>query len=269
MSTFITEDWLRANHTLSEGSEIRLPVDSRMTPSARELIDARHLLVKFQDDEGRLFVEEQEQLLPVHGLTSEPAAQVAHCELCKQHVQEKPDTLTHLNAQVMVAKNDPRLAFRASLDSSIATAVWLQTEFDKSAALWLADIRSLLGNIMRADALEKALPEQQIVGLSADDLHRLSHQPLKYLGHDHLVPDAAHGRDVALLNLLRTSIRESEICAAQVFIGVDYHVQKADLLQALNRLSSAIYVLMILCLKKEWPDAKTLQRRLAGGTHAA
>ncbi|MCP2004229.1 UNVERIFIED_ORG: ethanolamine utilization cobalamin adenosyltransferase [Buttiauxella agrestis ATCC 33320] len=269
MSTFITEDWLRANHTLSEGSEIRLPVDSRMTPSARELIDARHLLVKFQDDEGRLFVEEQEQLQPVHGLTSEPAAQVAHCELCKQHVQEKPDTLTHLNAQVMVAKNDPRLAFRASLDSSIATAVWLQTEFDKSAALWLADIRSLLGNIMRADALEKALPEQQIVGLSADDLHRLSHQPLKYLGHDHLVPDAAHGRDVALLNLLRTSIRESEICAAQVFIGVDYHVQKADLLQALNRLSSAIYVLMILCLKKEWPDAKTLQRRLAGGTHAA
>ena len=32
--TFITEDWLRDNFTLSEGSEIHLPADSRMTPSA-------------------------------------------------------------------------------------------------------------------------------------------------------------------------------------------------------------------------------------------
>ena len=80
MSTFITEDWLRANHTLSEGSEIRLPADSRMTPSARELIDARHLLVKFQDDDGRRFGEAQEQLQPVHGLTSEAVAQVTVLE---------------------------------------------------------------------------------------------------------------------------------------------------------------------------------------------
>ena len=51
-----------------------------MTPSARELIDARHLRVKFQDDDGRLFVEAQEQLQPVHGLTSEAVAQVTVLE---------------------------------------------------------------------------------------------------------------------------------------------------------------------------------------------
>lgn len=52
--TFITEGWLRDNFTLSEGSEIHLPADSRMTPSARELIESRRLQVKFQDKQGRL-----------------------------------------------------------------------------------------------------------------------------------------------------------------------------------------------------------------------
>lgn len=36
MKDFITEAWLRANHTLSEGAEIHLPADSRLTPSRSE-----------------------------------------------------------------------------------------------------------------------------------------------------------------------------------------------------------------------------------------
>ena len=289
MTTFITEDWLRANHTLSEGSEIRLPSDSRMTPSARELIEGHRLLVKFQDEQGRLFVAPSldtpptalmegddtakiPKLQAVHGLTSQDSVSVASCELCHQTVMHKPDTLTHLNAQVMVAKNDPRLAFRARLDATIAIAVWLQSELKTldSAQYWLADIRSLLGNIMRADALDIPLAAQKIVGLSADELHRLSHQPLKYLGHDHIVPDVTQGREVALLNLLRVSVRETEITAAQVFIGADYHVHKADLLQALNRLSSAVYVLMILCVRQNMhpgalPTTEQLKQRIASG----
>lgn len=53
----------------------------------------------------------------------------------------------------MVAKSDPRLGFRAVLDSTIALAVWLQIELAEPWQPWLADIRSRLGNIMRADAL--------------------------------------------------------------------------------------------------------------------
>ena len=33
MNDFITEAWLRANHTLSEGGEIHLPADARLTPA--------------------------------------------------------------------------------------------------------------------------------------------------------------------------------------------------------------------------------------------
>ena len=210
MNDFITEAWLRANHTLSEGGEIHLPANARLTPSARELLESRHLRVKFLDRQGRLFVEDDEQTpQPVHVLTSRDHPPQACCELCHQPVDKKPDTLTHLTADTLVAKNDPRLAFRAVLDSTIALTVWLQIELAESWQPWLMDIRSRLGNIMRADALEEPLAAQSIAGFSEGQLHRLSHQPLRFLGHDHLVPEARHGREVALLNLLRGKVRDA------------------------------------------------------------
>ena len=87
---------------------------------------------------------------------------------------KKPDTLTHLTADTLVAKNDPRLAFRAVLDSTIALTVWLQIELAEPWQPWLTDIRSRLGNIMRADALEEPLAAQSIAGFSEAQLHRLS-----------------------------------------------------------------------------------------------
>ncbi len=219
--------------------------------------------IKFIDEQGCLFVDdEQQQPQPVHGLTSSDEHPQACCELCRQPVAKKPDTLTHLSAEKMVAKSDPRLAFRAVLDSTIALAVWLQIELAEPWQPWLADIRSRLGNIMRADALGEPLACQAIVGLSDEDLHRLSHQPLRYLDHDHLVPEASHGRDAALLNLLRTKVRETETVAAQVFITRSFEVLRPDILQALNRLSSTVYVMMILSVTKQPLTVKQIQQRL-------
>lgn len=145
------------------------------------MLDSRRLRIKFIDEQGSLFIDdEQQQPQPVHGLTSSDAHPQASCELCHQPVAKKPDTLTHLTADKMVAKSDPRTGFRAALDSTIALAVWLQIELAEPWQPWLADIRSRLGNIMRADAMDEPLDAQAIVGLSDGDLHRLSHQPLRY-----------------------------------------------------------------------------------------
>lgn len=103
---------------------------------------------------------------------------------------------------------------------------------------------------MRADALGELLACQAIVRLSDENLHRLSHQPLRHLDHDHLVPEASHGRDAALLNLLRTKMRETETVAAQVLIIRSFEVLRPDILQTLNRLSSTVYVMMILSITK-------------------
>ncbi|UYZ83662.1 ethanolamine utilization cob(I)yrinic acid a,c-diamide adenosyltransferase EutT [Entomomonas sp. E2T0] len=278
MSNFITEDWLRANYSLSDGTEIRLPADCKLTPAARGLITDHHLVVKFHDEQGRLFVEATEdkptnnnstyqpKLKQVHGLTSQQGHVAAECQLCHQAVAKKPDTLTHLNAHTLVSKSDPRLAFRAKLDSCIAMAVWLQVEATAEPQRWLADIRSVLGNIMRADVLNETLTDFVIAGLDEKAIHKLSHQPLKYIGHDHIVPAVEHGRNACLLNLLRTEIRETETSAASIFIDRDLVVSRPDLMQGLNRLSSAVYVLMLLCVLhetgKEWPTTEMLLAKL-------
>ena len=280
MSNFITEDWLRASYSLSDGTEIRLPAGCRLTPAAHGLITDHHLVIKYYDEQGRLFVSEADEgigtadqsgtyqpaLKHVHGLTSQQGYDVAACQLCHQAVAKKPDTLTHLNAHTLVSKSDPRLAFRAKLDSCIATAVWLQLEVSSNAQLWLADIRSVLGNIMRADALNETLNDFMIGGFDEDAIHKFSHNPIKYLEHDHVVPSSTDGRDSCLLNLLRAQVREVEVVAATIFIDRDLVVSRPDLMQALNRLSSAIYVLMLLCVRYEkehgWPTQEILKARL-------
>lgn len=277
MSLFVTEDWLRANYNLSDGTEIHLPVDCRLTPAARTLISDHHLVIKYLDEQGRLFVEKPEeantqsandnvQLKHVHGLTSQDQRVMSSCQLCQQEVVKKPDTMTHLNAYTLVSKSDPRLGFRAKLDSTISMAVWLQGEVSDYAQSWLTDIRSVLGNIMRADAMDETLPHFAIGGLDEKSIHQLSHFPLKYLEHDHIVPAFEHGKNVCLLNLLRTSIRETEIVAASIFIDRDLVVKRPDIMKGLNRLSSAVYVLMIMCLRvereKAWLTKEALMQAL-------
>lgn len=274
MSTFITETWLRERHGLSEGTELHLPADARLTPAARALIEARRLTVKYHDEQGRLFRDNQAgdgaEPEPVHGLTGQAESVVACCQLCHQPAEHKPEGMTHLNARELVAKNDPRLRLRAQLDAAIALAVWLQVELREPQELvaWLGDLRSVLGQVMRADVLGESLPGFSIGGLDDGALHRFSHAPLKYLGHDHLVPELAHGRACAQLNLLRAKVREVEVCAAEVFIGPGYQLQRKDLLHALNRLSSALYVAMLLSVLhlrgQPWPSREVLLQRLQG-----
>lgn len=273
MGIFITEDWLRSHTPLSDGAEICLPADARLTPAARGLILDRRISVKYEGTGGPLFEKSGE-----FGKSGEMGEGAPHDrdEHADNHVERpenapcsgvpasaKPDTMTHLNAHTLVPKNNPCLLFRGQLDSAIALAVWLQVETEGVARDWLDDIRSVLGKVMRAEVQGDTLAPFAIGGLDAGALHLLSHNPLHTLGHDHLVPEAAHGRTVAMLNLLRTKIREAELAAAAIFIHSDFSVSRPDIMQGLNRLSSAVYVLMILSALahggKPWPSCEQLE----------
>ncbi|MCL1485590.1 MAG: hypothetical protein MH208_15500 [Marinobacter sp.] len=56
---------------------------------------------------------------------------------------------------------------------------------------------------MRCEVTGDELTEISMAELDDDTIHRISHQPLKYLGHDHIVPELKHGANVSLLNVLR------------------------------------------------------------------
>ena len=55
------------------------------------------------------------------------------------------------------------------------------------------------------------------------------------------MPEASDGETIAHLNRLRCQVRETELAAAAAFPNG----QREDLVQALNRMSSAVYLLMI------------------------
>jgi ethanolamine utilization cobalamin adenosyltransferase len=250
---YITESWLAENASLTAGGEVHLPADSRLTPAARDLLGDRKIRIRYMDELGRVFVDgaAADTLQQVHPLTSSATHETAHCLLCQQAVGKKPDALTHLDASTLVAKNDPRIAFRGRLDSAIAHAVLLQTQWQAEAMAttlqrMLADIRAALGNVLRCETLGEPMLPIAMGDFDEAQIHALSHNPLKHLGHDHIVPAIEHGLTVARLNLLRTAIREAEVAGAQAFIGNDFSISRGDLLQALNRLSSAVYVLMLI-----------------------
>lgn len=252
---FITETWLTEHLSLTAGGEVHLPASSRLTPAARDMLNARKIRIRYSDEVGRTFVDtadgNAEKRQQVHPLTSSASRETAHCLLCQQTVGKKPEALTHLNASTLVAKNDPRIVFRGRVDSAIAQTVLLQTLWqaeahDAAAQRMLADIRAALGNVLRSETLGEPMPAVAMGEFDEAQIHTVSHNPLKHLGHDHIVPALEHGLNVARLNQLRTAVREAELAGAQTFIERDFSVSRSDVLQALNRLSSAIYVLMLI-----------------------
>ncbi len=271
MGVYITETWLRETFRLEYGSTIAVPEDARLTPAAQGLLDDRRIVVRFGDTVSREEAEKAKQTSSsesegkhVNPLTGRSDWDEPCCQMCQQTVHKKPDTLTHLDGKHLVSKNDPRLRFRGKLDTAIAHAILVQVEFDPEKkypvlASWVADIRSALGYALRAEATGETMWPFLVGGLDEEAIHKISHNPLKHLGHDHIVPAAEQGVQVARLNLLRAQIREAEMSAAEVFIVRDFHVERPDIMAALNRLSSAVYVLMLLVLLAERGHATNVE----------
>ena len=146
---------------------------------------------------------------------------------------------------------DPRIFLRGKLDTLISSTVLVQTGFDGNNKLpavlrnGLSDINVWLWQILQAEVSGEAVPAQSLCGMNAEAIRLVSHDPMKYLGQGHIVPDVALGPNVALLNWLRAQAREVEVAYVQV------GMEREDILASLNRLSSAIYVLMLLTVVAE------------------
>lgn len=64
----------------------------------------------------------------------------------------------------------------------------------------------------------------------------MSHHPKEYLGIDHILPDYKMGEILIGLNAIRSCAREAELSGIPL--------EREDIIKALNRLSSAVYVMM-------------------------
>ena len=93
--------------------------------------------------------------------------------------------------------------------------------------------------------LEEDLVWDKLCGLTEGEQRHRSHFPQQYYNQPHFMPSFSDGIAIARLNRARTAAREAELAAAEAFSDREGHPTREDLLKALNRMSSMLYILMI------------------------
>ena len=154
------------------------------------------------------------------------------------YMDEKPEHMTHLNGDTLVPKTHPRIAFRGRLDSLEGEMMLCQLALPHLQAE-LGELLGLARAVLQCEVLEKPLEEKPLCGLTEGDIRRRSHFPQEYYGQPHFMPEVTDGETILRLNQLRTMIRATELAAVAAI------PHREDLLRALNRMSSMVYLLMI------------------------
>ncbi|VFQ45053.1 cobalamin adenosyltransferase [Desulfoluna butyratoxydans] len=160
----------------------------------------------------------------------------------------KPEHMTQLTGNRLVPKDHPRIVFRGRLDTCQGEILLLQAKaHDAGKKALVADLSEILEwtrDIMRRDVLDTPMPDKPILGLTDGELRAHSHNPKKYYGVGHLLPTYDMGEMILKLNRLRALVRELEVSAVSV-LKESFQLGTPDMVQALNRMSSAIYIMML------------------------
>ena len=153
-------------------------------------------------------------------------------------MEEKPEHMTHLNGDTLVPKTHPRIAFRGAVDSLEAEIMLCQLALP-ALRDDLGEILTLAREILQCEVLEKTLQDKPLCGLAEAEIRHRSHFPQKVYGQPQFMPEFGDGQTVLLLNKLRTAVRATELAAQRAI------PDRTDILKALNRMSSMVYLLMI------------------------
>lgn len=160
------------------------------------------------------------------------------------YMSEKPEHMTHLHGDILVAKDHPRIVFRGKLDTLESVLILCQLGA-KEISGDLGEVLKLARQILRSEVLGEPLQWDTLCGLTEEEQRKRSHFPQEYYGQPHFMPEASDGLTIGLLNRARCAAREAELAAVRAFRDGDGNVARADILKALNRMSSMIYLLMI------------------------
>ena len=157
---------------------------------------------------------------------------------------EKPEHMTHLHGDVLVPKDHPRIIFRGKLDTLEAELILCQLAEDRLSDP-VGEILALARQIVRCEVLEEELRWGKLCGLTEAEQRRRSHFPQDYYGQPHFTPSAADGAVIARLNRVRCAAREAELAAVAAFRDREGNPTRPDILKAMNRMSSMLYILMV------------------------
>ncbi len=247
----ITEAILRDELRSLKPETYYIPNGKILSPAAREYLQQCKISIKKECEKGM-----EKPATPKVTISNA----VSNTQLAKYideqtgaFFSEKPEHMTHLYENVLVDKNDPRIMFRGKLDTLQALFIVTQAQMELRGSSdklieYLDDIVCVLREIMRCDVLNEEYTNDKIIGLTHEQLRERSHNPMKFFKVEQMVlPDYKLGLDYAELNRLRTAIRETEVSAGMAFT-IGRKCTRPDIIQQLNRLSSAMHIIMCMYL---------------------
>lgn len=205
--------------------------DQKLTPGARDWLAAHKIQAVFP--QGR----------------DDPAAphSAKYRTLFGATLNEKPEHMTHLKGNILVRKDHPRIAFRGMIDALEGEIMLAQQASRDYPALVkeLGEALALVRRLIRCDVLDEPVGELRLCGYDAGQLREYSHYPDKYLGQPHFLPACTDGPALLAVNKVRTLVRQTELSAYGAFKDVEGNVTRGDIILALNRLSSLMWIMMI------------------------
>lgn len=161
----------------------------------------------------------------------------------------KPEHMTHLDHKTMVRKDHPRIAFRGYIDAMEAEILICQYQAVLAGYTQLVmDLQEALDfvrGLIRCDVLGEKVGELRLCGYSAAELRECSHHPEEHFGQPHFMAAVTDGAAILYVNRLRTLVRQSELAAYKAFKDYEGQVTRVDIMQAMNRLSSLMWIMMI------------------------
>jgi ethanolamine utilization protein EutL len=164
----------------------------------------------------------------------------------------KPDHLTHLvDDASLVRKTHPRILARGKIDLLQAAILDAQVAADAEGARALVgelgEVLELARALVGAEVTGRPAPAPALFGMTPDELRDATHHTFELYGVPFMYPDVRQGPVVAKLNLARGIAREAEVAVLAAFPattgGPTAPPARADLSHALNRISSALYLL--------------------------
>jgi len=240
----ITEALLRRRFLKEHPTTFTLTDDQLLTPAAAQFLHDRKISVE---------------------KVSGGVAAGVSAEMDTSASSSKPEHMTHLLGRQLVPKDHPRIVFRSLIDNFQAEVLVQQQRAenrgDRVLARQLEDLFRRAQAILKAEVTGAKLEPGVFLGLSEAEIRVRSHTPQKYFGIGHLDLSADLSPEVLSLNRLRTLIRQVEVAAVAAFT-CDATVEREDLLRALNRLSSVIYVMMLVTVKPLEQSGESMENRV-------
>lgn len=217
-----------------------------VTPLAKSYLAEKNIELKYVDDVSNISNINNENKEVIKDIIKEESYK--YTTVFGAKLNEKPEHMTHLNGNLLVFKDHKRIILRGKVDSLESKILEVQVLCNKKNMCKLVndlqEILEFVRKIMRCEVLEEKLDSFKLLGLSEKGLREQSHNPKKYFGIGHEFPTYEMGEEVVLINSIRSATREVELCAYEAFKGEYGQVEREDLIKALNRLSSAFWIMI-------------------------